>query len=98
MGKGVLVLITGTTPAVLSTRHNNYHDMSESGSLIKILGYVIILMIETSNKPLEFHQHFLYSIKSVYVTPTTTKNTKRPWRSSRKSLTLRGKLDPSFSQ
>lgn len=55
-------------------------------------------MIETSNKPLEFHQHFLYSIKIAYVI-STTKNTKRPWRSSRKSLTLlsRGKLDPSFS-
>lgn len=86
----MLVLITGTTPAVLPTRHNNYHHKPESGSLIKILGNVIILMIETSNKPLEFHQHFLYSIKSVYVTPTTTKNTKRPWRSSRKSLTLQG--------
>lgn len=55
-------------------------------------------MIETSNKPLEFHQHFLYSIKIACVI-STTKNTKRPWRSSRKSLTLlsRGKLDPSFS-
>lgn len=53
-----------------------------------MLGYVIILMIETSNKPLEFHQHFLYSIKTVYATSATKKHTKRPWSSSRKSLTL----------
>lgn len=31
-------------------------------------------MIETSNKPQEFHQHFLYSIKIAYVISTTKKH------------------------
>lgn len=34
-------------------------------------------MIESSNKPLEFHQHFLYSFKIAYAI-WTTKTTKTP--------------------
>lgn len=53
-------------------------------------------MIETSKKPLEFHQHLLYSIKIVYAI-SATKNHKTPLAQLKEELDSRGKLDPSFS-
>lgn len=92
----MLVLIIGTTPAGLPTRHNNYHDLPENRSLIKYCA--IILRIETSTKPLEFRQHFLCSIKpaSAIPTTTTTKTLNALVTAEERARLSRGKLGLSF--
>ena len=87
----MLVLIIGTIPAVLPTRHNKYHDLSGNWSPLRtrLCTNLTMEMTETSipsltTVPIVLRVCAILSIKPVRSWFCC------PWRGSRKSPTLQG--------